>query len=65
VTTADLRRPTVVAKFATAVGCVLDVDVEVEVDVDVDVDSCSRCGQLSGGVASTPLNSARSARKWR
>jgi len=48
---ADMRGSTAAAESAAAVGCVFDVDV--------DFDFCSRSEQLSGGVVSTPLNSAR------
>jgi len=45
----DTRKSTVAACQAAAVGCVFDFDS----------DFCARSAQLSGGVASTPLNSAR------
>jgi hypothetical protein len=48
---ADMRSSMVAAETAAAIGCVFDVDFEY----------CSRSEQLSGGVASTPLNVARSA----
>jgi hypothetical protein len=48
---ADTRSSMVVAESAAAIGCAFDFDF----------DSCPDSGQLSGGVASTPLNSARSA----
>jgi len=52
---ADTRSSMVSADSAAAVACAFDVDV----DVDFDFDYCSRSEQLSGGVASTPLNLAR------
>jgi len=51
VTIVHVARSEVVAKFAAASGCAFDVDV--------DSDFYPRSGQLSGGVASTPFNSAR------
>jgi hypothetical protein len=48
---ADTRSSMVAAGSAAAVGCAFDVDV--------DLDICSRSEHLSGGVASTPFNSAR------
>jgi len=48
---ADTRSSMVAADSAAAVACAFDVDV--------DFDYCSRSEQLSGGVASTPLNVAR------
>jgi hypothetical protein len=48
---ADTRSSMVAAKFAAAIGCVFDFDA--------DFDFCSRSEHLSGGVASTPFNSAR------
>jgi hypothetical protein len=48
---ADTRSSMVAVNFTAAIGCAFDFDF----------DSCPQCGQLSGGVASTPLNSARSA----
>jgi hypothetical protein len=48
---ADTRSSMVAADSAAAVGCAFDFDV--------DFDFCSRSEQLSGGVASTPFNSAR------
>jgi hypothetical protein len=50
---ADTRSPMVVANFAAAAGCAFDFDLIS--------DFCSRSGQLSDGVAATPLNVARSA----
>jgi hypothetical protein len=46
---ADTRSSMAAGNFAAAVGCVFDVDF----------DYCSRSGQQSDGVASTPLNVAR------
>jgi len=45
----DMRGSKVAGNFPAAVGCVFDFDF----------DYCPRSGQLSGGVASTPLNVAR------
>jgi hypothetical protein len=46
---ADTRSSMVAADSAAAIVCAFDVDS----------DFCSRSEQLSGGVASTPFNSAR------
>jgi hypothetical protein len=48
---ADKRSARVVADAAASLACAFDFDV--------DFDFCSRSEQLSGGVASTPFNSAR------
>jgi hypothetical protein len=40
---ADMRSSMGVAGSAATIGCAFDLDV--------DFDFCSRCGQLSGGVA--------------
>jgi hypothetical protein len=48
---ADTRSSMVAADSAAAIVCAFDVDLTV--------DDCSRSEQLSGGVASTPLNPAR------
>jgi hypothetical protein len=53
VTIVHMAGSEVAAKFAAASGCAFDFDV------DVDSDFCPRRGQPSGGVASTPFNSAR------
>jgi hypothetical protein len=53
VITADTRSSMVAADSAAAIACAIDFAV------DVDFDYCSRSEQLSGGVASTPLNVAR------
>jgi hypothetical protein len=55
VITADTRSSMVAADSAATIACAIDFAV------DVDFDYCSRSEQLSGGVASTPLNVARSA----
>jgi hypothetical protein len=49
----DTRSSMVAAKFAAAIGCVFDVEV--------DIGPMLAQRALSSGVASTPLNSARSA----
>jgi len=45
----DMRSSKVAGNFSAAVGCAFDFDFDL----------CSRSEQLSGGVASTPLNVAR------
>jgi hypothetical protein len=50
---ADTRSARIVADAAASLACVFDFDV------DVYSDFCPRSEQLSGGVASTPFNSAR------
>jgi hypothetical protein len=48
---ADTRSSMVAANVAATIGCAFDVDVHF--------DYCPRSGQLSDGVAATPLNVAR------
>jgi hypothetical protein len=54
---ADTRSSMVAADSAAAVGCAFDFDF----DVDVDFHPMLAQRALSGGVASTPLDVARSA----